>query len=286
MGKLYLTWLADELRAAGLRVVEYDGWPSRARSSGGYDAAPLGVSWHHTASSTGARAKADCDYMVRSSDARPTCNVYIPRNVDVDGDVWLLAAGATNTSGKGGPLKLSRGTVGTDKANTTTVGMEIGNNGVGEPYSRGTIDAAFTVSNVINRRLGNTPADLFTHNLYAPTRKIDPATAAAVAGPWRPRSVTSSGTWSTDDIRAEAITRATHPPVPEPEEEPDMVPMVCRDTTGALFGVSPSFARFSLWGEDYNALVAAGCPEVTFRDDTLARMPYIGEPIVTKPILE
>jgi|SRR5215510_1522451 len=215
MGSIYLTWMADAFRAAGATVKEYDNqWKTRSRSSGGFSSAPLGVSWHHTAGARGASAQSECDYMVKSSDAKPTCNIYIAR----DGVIWVLAAGATNTSGKGGPLNLSRGQVPLDSANTTTVGMEIGNNGTGEPYPQVQIDAAFLASNVINRQLGNLPSDLFSHNLYAPTRKIDPATAPAVQGPWKPRSVTSSGTWSTDDIRTEATRRASATP-----EEDDVI---------------------------------------------------------------
>jgi hypothetical protein len=231
MGGVYLTWLADELRAAGCTVVEYDSqWKTRGRSSGGFNTNPLGISWHHTAGAAGASAKSECDYMVHSSDNRPTCNIYIAR----DGAVWVLAAGATNTSGKGGPLTLSRGTVAADCANTTTVGMEIGNNGVGETYPQPQIDAAFRASNCINRRLGNQPADVFSHNLWAPTRKIDPATAAAVQGPWRPRSTTSSGTWSTDDIRAECNARATSPP-PEDDVTDDDIKRIADAVTAAVW---------------------------------------------------
>jgi len=214
MGSIYLTWLADELRAAGCQVHEYDtAWPTRSRSSGGFAATPLGVSWHHTAGAVGASAQSECDYMVKSSDARPTCNIYVAR----DGIVWILAGGATNTSGKGGPLTMSRGTVGQDCANTTTVGMECGNSGDGrEPWPQIQIDAAFRASNAINARLGNQPSDVFSHQCYAPTRKIDPATAAAVQGPWIPRSCTSSGTWDCDDIRAECTRRAT------PQEDEDL----------------------------------------------------------------
>jgi hypothetical protein len=242
MGGIYLDWLADELRAAGGNVVEYDTqWKRRARSSGGFAAQPLGVSFHHTAGASGASAKSECDYMcvAAGNSNKPTANIYIAR----DGTIWVLAAGATNTSGKGGPLTLSRGTVGTDCANTTTVGMEMGNNGVGEPWPEVQIDAAFLASNAINRRLGNQPTDVFSHNLYAPSRKIDPATAAAVQGPWKPRSCTSSGTWSTDDIRAECARRATTtptPPAPTPEEDDDMatVPAIWRmDNDNAPFAV-------------------------------------------------
>ena len=52
MGTLFYTDAADLLRAAGLVVVECDGWKSRARSSGGFASAPLGCQWHNTASNT------------------------------------------------------------------------------------------------------------------------------------------------------------------------------------------------------------------------------------------
>jgi hypothetical protein len=181
--------------------------------------------------------------MVKSSDAKPTCNIYIAR----DGVIWVLAAGATNTSGKGGPLQLSRGQVPLDSANTTTVGMEIGNNGTGEPYPQVQIDAAFLASNVINHQLGNSYSDLFSHNLYARSRKIDPATALAVQGPWVPRSVTSSGTWSTDDIRSEAIRRATAP-APTPEEgmsAPTVV--VAEDNVVRYFVTGSDGAVYQSW---------------------------------------
>lgn len=213
MGALYLTWLADELRAAGLELIEVDGWQRRARSSGGFNAPPLAVAWHHTASNGNARN--DVDYMVYSSPSRPTANLYVAR----DGAVWVMAAGATNTSGKGRSMPMSRGSVPKDSANTTTVGIEAGNNGVGMEWPEAQIDAFFTTSNVVNARLGNRPDDVFTHQFYAPDRKVDPATAAAVKGRWRPRTVTSSGTWSNDDVRAECAARATASP-PEPEPTP------------------------------------------------------------------
>ena len=50
---LYYPW-ADIARDAGLNVIVTDtnaGWERRARSSGGFPASPLGVMWHHAASS-------------------------------------------------------------------------------------------------------------------------------------------------------------------------------------------------------------------------------------------
>jgi len=103
-----------------------------------------------------------------------------------DGAVWVLAAGAVNTNGKGGPLTLPSGvTVPQDQMNTRAFGMEIANSGVGELYPAAQVAAAFTVSLTLAATLGLRPDDVATHALWAPTRKIDPATAAAVGGPWR-----------------------------------------------------------------------------------------------------
>ncbi|MDF2732659.1 MAG: N-acetylmuramoyl-L-alanine amidase family 2 [Desertimonas sp.] len=240
MGGLYLTWLADELRGAGLNVVEYQGWQTRARSSGGYDANPLCVMWHHTASNT--TPANDANFMCNGSSDRPIANLLIARN----GEVWVLAAGATNTNGKGGPLSFSRGQVPLDSMNTRALGCEIANTGTGEQYPQAQVDAMFVVSNVCNRRFGNQPADVASHNLWAPTRKIDPATTN-VAGPWQPRSSTSSGTWSTDDIRGECSSRAGSGPTPIPpdptptppddEDEMDFDGFWRRDNSEAVYAI-------------------------------------------------
>lgn len=208
MGSIYLTWMADDLAAAGLRVARYQGWTTRSRSSGGYDSQPLCVMWHHTASQTS--AENDCYYMCYGSSDQPICNLYIAR----DGTVWVLAAGATNTNGKGRSLSFSRGTVATDNMNKCAVGMEIANNGVGEPYPQVQIDAAFKASNVINRHVGNQPTDVATHQSYAPDRKIDPARGTAVQGPWRPSEINSSGSWHVDDVRLECGRRTGATPIP------------------------------------------------------------------------
>jgi hypothetical protein len=243
-----LTWLADEFRRAGLRVVECDGWKNRARSSGGYESGrPWCVMWHHTASATGGSAANDVAYMLsRSNPAYPTANVYIARN----GEVWVMAAGATNTNGKGSAVRTtSKGTVPVDSMNSYAVGFEIGNNGRGEGYSQACIDAAFTASLVVTRKCGLLPSDVIHHQAYAPDRKVDPATATAVQGTWRPRSVTGSGTWSLDDLKAECTRRAGTggggagptpepptpvPPTPTPEEE-DVVWRVGKRENGAYF---------------------------------------------------
>lgn len=226
MSGTYLTWLADAYRAAGLRVVEYDGWKTRARSSGGFASGrPVCTMWHHTASHTSPAN--DASFMCTGSSDRPIANVLVAR----DGEVWVLAAGATNTNGKGQSLAFSRGTVPADSMNLWAIGVEIANSGVGEQYPQAQIDAMFTVSNVHAARLGWQPADLAGHWDYAPTRKIDPA-VNDIGGPWAPGSVNSSRTWRVADVRAEATRRAAGPgPTPPPEED-DMTITLLNPTGG------------------------------------------------------
>jgi hypothetical protein len=222
---IYYTDAAAWLRGAGLEVVECDGWEDRARSSGGFANPPLGIQWHHTASST--TPENDTGWQTEGSDDAPIGNATIMR----DGSIWLVAAGASNTAGKGGPLTLSRGTVPLDSGNSTTWAWEVANSGVGERWPQIQVDAYFAATIEMNKRFGNAPTDVFTHAIGASDckgwtdRKIDPATAAAVEGPWKPRSVNSSGTWHLGDIRAELERRAagtTPPPEPEPAPEDEV----------------------------------------------------------------
>jgi hypothetical protein len=213
MGSRYLTDLADVCRAAGLAVVEVDGWQTRARGSGGYDDdRPWCVMWHHTASDT--TPANDVNYIVHGCPDAPVANLYLAR----DGAVHVCAAGATNTNGKGGPFPVSRGTVPVDSMNTHAIGIEAGNDGIGEPWPAEQIAAYFTLSRALTGAYGLAVTDLATHAEWAPGRKIDPATADAVEGPWQPSSINSSGTWNPDDVRAEAA-RIEPPPEPPPKED-------------------------------------------------------------------
>jgi len=171
--------------------------------------------WHHTASSATASASSDANYMSYSADSKPVANILIAR----DGTAWVLAAGATNTNGKGVARTFSRGTVPADSMNTYAIGMEIQNTGVGQAYTQQCIDACFKVSNALCKAYGLAPDDVDEHVTYAPGRKIDPATAAAVQGPWKPRSTNSSGSWNVDDLRAECRRRAGSGPTPTPQED-------------------------------------------------------------------
>jgi hypothetical protein len=228
MGSHYLSWLDDEVEAAAeatgyqWKLID-DDWLHRSRSSGGYDSAPLCVMIHHTAGADNAQGEAE--YMCYRADARPIANVCVDSKIAI-----VLAGGATNTNGSGqnSPMSFSRGTVAKDDMNRRAVGIEICNNGVGAPYPERQIDFLFELSNRINARCGNQPTDVCTHQHYAPDRKIDPAVASSVQGPWQPNSVNNSGSWSCNDLRDECQRRAAAP-------EPTSGPAVIHDEGDPMF---------------------------------------------------
>jgi len=223
MSGYYVVEAADVMRGAGLTVDEAGvcaGWQTRARSSGGFPFVPLGVVWHHTASKT--NIQNDLSWQINGSDDAPIGNATIDR----DGIVHMIAAGAANTAGKGGPISFSRGTCERDKGNTSLWNFEVCNGGTGEAWPQVQVDAYFTASNAMNDLFDNEPSDIVTHNGYTepscPGRKIDPATAAAVQGPWQPRALgNGASTWNQDDIRVECERRACTPPPDEEDELTD-----------------------------------------------------------------
>jgi N-acetylmuramoyl-L-alanine amidase len=225
MGLIYLTDLATWLRDAGLNVIEYSGWQERSRGSGGYDQLPLCVMWHHTASGPSWNGQKDADYIATGDEDAPLANLYIDRS----GTVWVIAAGATNTNGSGNSITFSRGTVPQDSMNTRALGVEMGNDGVGELWPRVQVDSMFMVSNVCNANFGNQPTDVSTHNFYAPTRKIDPATIN-VEGSWKPASANSSSSWHVESVRDECLNRwGSFGPTPEEDDEMLFDGFWCRD---------------------------------------------------------
>jgi len=233
-----LLWLPDVLRAAGVKVVEFEGWRLRARSSGGFGPGkPYAVFWHHTASKT--TPQNDAAYCCYGAEARPLTNLLMTRT----GECWVLSAGATNTNGKGKRIPFSRGVVEIDSANSAVVGMEICNTGIGEAYPQVQIDACFAASNAINAYMGNQPTDVSTHQFYAPDRKIDPAQAAAVQGPWKPSAINGVGSWNLADLRAECARRAVPAPGPGPTPPPTPTPGG-DDVQVRLLTLSDSDAQF------------------------------------------
>jgi N-acetylmuramoyl-L-alanine amidase len=239
IGSVYLRDMATWFRQAGLKVIEQEGWQNRSRSTGGYEPGrPWCIMWHHTAGAAGASAQGEVNYMCYVSDAKPTANIYIERG---NGNVWVMAAGASNTNGTGRSRTFSKGTVPSDSMNVYAVGIEIGNNGVGEPYSQAVIDNTFKVNNILCNKLGLRVTDLDTHQDYAPDRKVDPSTSAAVQGPWKPGVCTSAGSWKVDDVRAEAARRGAPEPTPEPEEEDEVPTLLIQANNGTADQKAPTF---------------------------------------------
>jgi hypothetical protein len=221
-GAIWLTDMADILRLVGLNVIELDGWQTRARSSGGFADWPLCVMWHHTASGISSDGWPDASYIANGDENSPISNLYIDRS----GTVFVIAAGATNTNGKGKAITFSRGTVPADGMNTRALGIECGNNGVGENWPEAQINALFRTSIVMSLWFGNRVDDISSHNFYAPDRKIDPATDN-VSGEWIPLIVNSSRSWDVQDMRNECVYRLNaflndNPPIPPHPSEDDL----------------------------------------------------------------
>lgn len=120
-GSGFDTGIADRLRAAGLKVVEIQGWKTRGSSY----FAPEGSVDHHTAGSrTGNVPSLGICTNGRADLPGPLCNVLIGR----DGTCYVIAAGRANHAGKGGWEGLS--------GNSTVYGVERENVGTSaEPWT-------------------------------------------------------------------------------------------------------------------------------------------------------
>lgn len=202
MGAIWLHDLPAVCRAAGLRVRTWPGWELRSRSSGGYDAV-LAVGAHHTASSPSMTTDGSCRHMWETSATRPVGAIYLAR----DAEVVIGAAGATNTQGKGGPYRVSKGTIPLDAGNRYTIAIEAANNGVGEVWPKAQLDAYVTLCAALCKAYDLDPLrDVIAHFEWAPDRKIDPA------GPPTPFAVATDRylRWSMTDFRS-AVAGARRP---------------------------------------------------------------------------
>lgn len=165
MGAIWLLSMPQVLRDAGLDVDTYPGWQTRARSTGGYDAIH-GVQVHHTASNT--TPLNDMRYMWENAPAKPIGAIHFARNAKVT----VGAAGATNTSGKGGPL----GPIPLDQANRYVISVEAANAGNGEPWTKEQQEAYPVICNALVKAYGLDFGVPGIHGHFEWTsRKVDPA---------------------------------------------------------------------------------------------------------------
>lgn len=168
MSDFPLTWMADAFRQNGLSVRESKGW--RRAGSGSF--APRGVLFHHTASNRRSGAKPALGIVVKGRAGvkplpPPLCNVLIGR----DGVVYLIAAGRAHHAGFGGPW----GNIPKNSGNKYTVGVEVENDGVGEPWREELLQVCDVVFATLLIGLHRSAKFLAGHKEWAPRRKIDPA---------------------------------------------------------------------------------------------------------------
>jgi len=151
-----LTWLADVLRAADLKVVEHPGWVDRGRNLTAVNA----VIWHHTASGPRTSDAAVARLLIggRPDLPGPLCQLGLAR----DGTYHVIAAGKGNHNGYG-------------NYGNQTIGIEAYNDGVGERWPSVQIDAYDRGTAAILRHLGLTSGQVKGHKETDPGRKIDPA---------------------------------------------------------------------------------------------------------------
>lgn len=170
MGGRWLLDLPDWISAAGLDVDVYPGWERKSRASGGYDAV-LAVGTHHTAGS-GRYPKADMDWMWKKSPYTPVGAIYL----GTKGQIVVGAAGATNTQGKGGEYRASRGLIPKNQGNRFVLSIEAANAGTGVVWPDAQIEAYIDLCAVLCSRLNLIPAqDIMSHHTWAPGRKSDPS---------------------------------------------------------------------------------------------------------------
>lgn len=163
---LPLDWMAASFRHHGLKVKEEPGWRSRGRP---YTFTPHGVVFHHTASArtSGPAPAVGTVINGRPDITGPLCNILVAR----DSRVHLIAAGYANHAGYGGPW----GDIPQDSGNRYTVGIEVENDGIGEPWPGPQLDTVAHVGAILLHHFDRSRFYFFGHKEWAPTRKIDPA---------------------------------------------------------------------------------------------------------------
>lgn len=219
MSDFPIVWMAAAFRENGLRVREVRGWKTRGRP---YDFSPRGVVFHHTASNRHSGPKPALGTVVKGRSLPdgtflpgPLCNVLIGR----DGVVYLVAAGRANHAGLGGPWR----TIPLDSGNKYMVGVEVENDGIGEPWSRALLQVCDLVFATLLIGLRRGAVSLAGHKEWAPRRKKDPA--AIPMDHYRHRVAR----------QMQAIKRAKERPPPRPPSRLQIYVVKPGDT---LFGIA------------------------------------------------
>lgn len=157
-------WLADVLRAAGLKVVEQPGWQQRGVGNMGE---VRGIICHHTAGAKTGNAPSLMVVQNGRPDLRgPLSQLVLGR----DGTFFVVAAGSCNHAGAGNWQGITQG-------NTQMIGIEAENAGVSsDPWPRVQYDAYVKGCAAILDHLDLGPSAVAGHKEYAlpKGRKPDP----------------------------------------------------------------------------------------------------------------
>ncbi len=160
-------WLADVLRAEGLKVIEHDGWKNRGHG----DFRDLrGVLCHHTAGG------GTNDWRI-VQDGRPDLDGPLAQLVlERDGTYRVIAAGVCWHAGRGSWPGWPK-----DNANWHVIGIEAVSRGDGSDWTAAQLDAYKRGCAAILRKIGRNSDSCVGHKEYSSEGKIDPAGIDMVA---------------------------------------------------------------------------------------------------------
>lgn len=153
-----VSWLPDVLRAAGLTVIELDGWRGRGRDLSSI----RGVVWHDTVTP---RSVEDTRVARLLRDGHSTLPGPLAQlGLDRAGRFWMIADGRCNHNGYG-------------RWGNSAIGIETFANGGGtsrEPWNPAQQESAVVGTRAILRHLGLPNDRAEGHKEQDPNRKIDP----------------------------------------------------------------------------------------------------------------
>jgi GH24 family phage-related lysozyme (muramidase) len=187
----------DDLEAEGFDVEFEDGWEDRTV---GGTFAPAGFLWHHTATSASAKGDYPSRGIVRDG-VDQGGGYFLPGPLSQfgggrAGTIIVIAAGKANHAGPGG----WNGLVG----NGSVWGLEMENNGIGEPWRPRQVEAGVALAAALGRHGGFGAESCCRHAEWSTAGKIDPATPPMNDGDW---------------LRAQVAARLGSTPNPQPQGE-------------------------------------------------------------------
>lgn len=173
----WATWIADELRAAGLSVIEHPGWKTRGRPRKVGRFQPRGVLVHDDGSKAG---PSPYEPKFLAEIGRPAEGIPAPlsqtwvcmgcNGAHPVGTWHVLAAGRCNHAGTGKGF----GSIGEDAGNAVLIGVETDNTN-GETHPPAMYASMVKGSAALMRRMRSNPAKFLAgHKEYAEGRKVDP----------------------------------------------------------------------------------------------------------------